>query len=84
MSRDLETGFVLSRSEACDYLYNVAMEHTKQVMDGEEDSDGMSEILADLYAMTREIERGDADYIKFVECPMSASNINIIPMVEKE
>ena len=24
-----------------------------------------------------------AEYFKFVECPMSASNINMIPMVEK-
>lgn len=84
MDNDLERGFVLRQNEAIDYLYNVAMEHTKQVMDGKEDSDGMTEILDDLYTMSKEIEKGDAEYIKLVECPMSASNINIIPMVEKE
>lgn len=84
MDNDLERGFVLRQDEACDYLYNVAIEHTKQVMEGKEDSDGMTEILDDLYTMTQEIEKGDAEYIKFVECPMSASNINIIPMAEKE
>lgn len=84
MDYDLERGFVLRDSEAIDYLTSVAVEHTKEIMAGNEGSEGMTEILDDLYTMKHEIEMGTAEYIKFVECPMSASNINIIPMVEKE
>lgn len=84
MDYDLEQGFVLRDSEAIDYLTSVAVEHAKEVMAGNEGSEGMTEILDDLYTMKHEIEIGSAEYIKFVECPMSASNINITPMVEKE
>lgn len=84
MEYDLARGFVLRCDEAVDFLHNVAIDHTKEVMNGNEDCEGMTEILDDLYTMSKEIENGTAEYIKFVECPMSASNINIIPMVEKE
>ena len=84
MDYDLERGFVLRDSEAIDYLTSVAVEHAKQVMAGNEGSEGMTEILDDLYTMKQDIMNHDYEYIKFVECPMSASNINIIPMVEKE
>lgn len=84
MEHDLERGFVLNRQEALKYLDEVAHDHTTMVMKGEEDSEGMTEILDDLVCMKKDIEKHDDEYIKFVECPMSASNINIIPMVEKE
>lgn len=84
MDLDLEQGFVLRDSEAIDYLTSVAVEHAKEVMAGNEGSEGMTEILDDLYTMKQDIMNHDYEYIKFVECPMSASNINIIPMVEKE
>lgn len=84
MEYDLERGFVLRDSEAIDYLTSVAVEHAKEVMAGNEGSEGMTEILDDLYTMKQDIMKHDYEYIKFVECPMSASNINIIPMVEKE
>ena len=84
MEYDLERGFVLRDSEAVDYLTSVAVEHAKEVMAGNEGSEGMTEILDDLYTMKQDIMNHDYEYIKFVECPMSASNINIIPMVEKE
>lgn len=84
MDNDLERGFVLRADEAMKYLTDVATDHAREVMAGNEGSEGMTEIFDDLYHMMHDIEMGDAEYIKFVECPMSASNINIIPMVEKE
>ena len=84
MEYDLEQGFVLRDREAIDYLTSVAVEHAKEVMAGNEGSEGMTEILDDLYTMKQDIMNHDYEYIKFVECPMSASNINIIPMVERE
>ena len=81
---DLTAGFVLRYQEAIKFLEDTAQQHTTMVMNGEEDSEGMTEILDDLYTMKQDIMKHDYEYIKFVECPMSASNINIIPMVEKE
>ena len=80
----LEDGFVLRYDEAVKYLDETAIEHTMAVMRGEEDSEGMTEILEDLHEMRNEVDNvSKAEYFKFVECPMSASNINVIPMVEK-
>lgn len=81
---DIYNGFVLRYDEAVKYLDEIAVEHTMAVMRGEEDSEGMTEILADLHEMRNEADNmSKAEYFKFVECPMSASNINMIPMVEK-
>ena len=81
---DLENGFVLRYDEAVKYLDDTAIEHTMAVMRGEEDSEGMTEILEDLHEMRNEADNvSKAEYFKFIECPMSASNINMIPMVEK-
>lgn len=84
MTRDLETGFVLNRKEALGYLDEVAQEQTTLIMNGELDSEGATEMLDDLRTMKLDIIKHDYEYIKFFECPMSASNINIVPMVEKE
>ena len=81
---DIYNGFVLRYDEAVKYLDDIAVEHTMAVMRGEEDSEGMTEILEDLHEMRNEEDNmSKAEYFKFVECPMSASNINMIPMVEK-
>lgn len=84
MTRDLGTGFVLNRKEALDYLDEIAQEQTTLIMNGELDSEGATEMLDDLRTMKQDIIKHDYEYIKFFECPMSASNINIVPMVEKE
>lgn len=81
---DIYNGFVLRYDEAVKYLDDIAVEHTMAVMRGEKDSEGMTEILEDLHEMRNEADNiSKAEYFKFVECPMSASNINMIPMVEK-
>lgn len=79
----LEDGFVLSQKDAIEFLDNTAQQQTKMVMNGEADSECMDAILEDLYEMKRDIITHDSEYIKFFECPMSASNINIVEMVEK-
>lgn len=84
MNYDLTAGFVLNRKEALNYLDECATDYTTLVMNGELDSEGATETLDDLRTMKLDIINHDYEYIKFVECPMSASNINIIPMVEKE
>ena len=81
---DIYNGFVLRYDEAVKYLDDIAVEHTMAVMRGEEDSEGMTEILEDLHEMRNEADNmSKAEYFKFVECPMSASNINMIQIVEK-
>ena len=84
MDLDLERGFVLRGDEAVKYLEAVAKDHTMAVMNGEEDSEGMTEVLDDLAFMKKDITKHDYEYVKFIECPMSASGINVIPMIEKE
>ena len=81
---DLERGFVLRYDEAMKYLHDCAVAHVEQIINGEEDIAGIEQIIDDLYTMRLDIQTHVYEYIKFVECPMSASNINIIPMVEKE
>lgn len=79
----LEDGFVLSQKDAIEFLDDTAQQQTKMVMNGETGSECMDAILQDLYEMKRNIITHDSEYIKFFECPMSASNINIVEMVER-
>lgn len=80
---EIENGFTLEYYEAIAYLDWCAQEHTKQVMNGEEVSECMEAILEDLYEMKKEIIDKDYGTIEFTECPMSASNINIEPLIAK-
>lgn len=80
---DLERGFVLRYDKAVQFLDSVAIAHAKAVMTGEEDSEGMTELLEDLREMRKEIDMGKSEYVKFVECPMAPSNINYIELIEK-
>lgn len=79
----LEDGFVLKRKEAIEFLDDVARQQTEMVMSGMSGSECMDAILEDLYEMKRDIITHDSEYIKFFECPMSASNMNMVEMVEK-
>lgn len=80
---EIENGFSLDYYEAIAYLDWCAQEHTKQVMNGEEVSECMEAILEDLYEMKKEIIDKGYGTIEFTECPMSASNINIEPLIAK-
>lgn len=80
---EIENGFTLEYYEAIAYLDWCAQEHTKQVMNGEEGSECMEAILEDLYEMKKEIIDKGYGVVQFFECPASASNINIEPLIYK-
>ena len=80
---EIENGFVLEYYEAIAYLDWCAQEHTKQVMNVEEGSECMENILEDLYEMKQEIIDKGYGVVEFTECPASASNINIEPLIPK-
>ena len=80
---EIENGFTLEYYEAIAYLDWCAQEHTKQVMNGEEGSECMEAILEDLYEMKKEIIDKGYRVVQFFECPASASNINIEPLIYK-
>lgn len=77
------SSFVLNEIEALNYLDYVARQHTEQVLNGEGGTEGMTELLEDICEMKKDIIEHDYEYIKFVECPASASHINIEPMIEE-
>ena len=80
---EIENGFTLEYYEAIVYLDWCAQERTKQVMNGVEGSECMDAILEDLYEMKKEIIDKGYGVVEFTECPMSASNSNIEPLVAK-
>lgn len=80
---EIENGFVLEYYDAVEYLNWCAQEHTKQVMNGEEGSECIEAILEDLYEMKQEIVDKGYGVVEFIECPASASGINIQPLIPK-
>ena len=80
---EIENGFTLEYYEAIAYLEWCAQEHTKQVMKGEEGSGYIEDVLEDLYEMKQEIVDKGYGVVEFIECPASASGINIIPLIPK-
>lgn len=80
---EIENGFTLEYYEAIAYLDWCAQERTKQVMNGKEGSECMEAILEDLYEMKKDIIDKGYGVVQFFECPASASNINIEPLIYK-
>ena len=80
---EIENGFVLEYYEAIAYLDWCAQEHTKQVMNGANGSEYIEAILKDLYEMKKEIIDKGYGVVEFIECPASASGINIQPLIPK-
>ena len=80
----IENSFTLSQVKALNYLDYVARQHVEQVLAGEEDYMGMTELLEDITEMKRDIATHDYEFVKFVQCDMSASKICIIPMIEAQ
>lgn len=81
---EIENGFVLEYYDAVEYLNWCAQEHVKQVMNGANGSENIEAILKDLYEMKQEIIDKGYGVVEFIESPMSASNINIEPLVAKK
>lgn len=84
-SYDIEEGFVLSQGASLRYLkYLVEQEFEQAIGALGIDSESAGAFFEDVVAMAQTILDKDYDWVKFSECPMSASGIMIKQMVEKE
>lgn len=81
---DIEAGFVLSQKQALEYLKESAGDVWEQATTGETDIEDAKCMLDDLASMARLIYTGDWEWVRFAECPMGASGINIFQVVDKE
>lgn len=79
---DISNGVVLDQDDAIDYLKQQAYEVFKNVMNGDEELEGLEEVLQDLIEMIKAIEASKYEYFKLFEHPMSASGINYKEMIE--
>lgn len=82
---DVEFGdFTLDQVNALNYLDYVARTHVEQVLAGEEDYTGIEALIEDIIEMKNEIIEHNYEFVKFVRCDMSASQICIMPMIEEQ
>lgn len=81
---DISKGFVLDNEQALEYLEEVAKGFYKQAVDI--DGEEIGAIIDDIMTMAHaiKVEWAKYEWVLFSESPMSASGINIKPMVEKE
>lgn len=81
---DITEGFVLNNAKALDYLEYCAKNFYRQAVDI--DGDNIGVIIDDIMSMAHavRVEWREYEWVKFSECPMSASGIMIKPMIEKE
>lgn len=85
--KDLDVAFgsfTLNQVEALNYLDYVARQHLEQILIGEEDNEGTTEYIEDIMEMKRDIVKHDYEFVKFVSSSMSASQLDIIPMIEEQ
>lgn len=85
--KDLDVAFgsfTLNQVEALNYLDYVARQHLEQILIGEEDNEGTTEYIEDIMEMKRDITKHDHEFVKFVSSPMSASQLDIISMIEEQ
>lgn len=81
---NIENSFTLDEVKALNYLDYVARTHVEQMLAGEEDYKGVEALIEDVIEMKKEIIKHDYEFVKFVECDMSASHICIVPMIEEQ
>lgn len=84
---DLNEGFVLSQYHAIKFLeWSVAQEFEQAIEKGAYgiDSESAGKFMEDAVAMAQEILDKDWEWVKFVTSPMSASEMTIKEMIEKE
>jgi len=75
--------FVLDQRYALKYLRYCVDTVVECGFKDEQDSECVGSIVEDLIDLALRIQKEDLQYIKFSECPMSASGLGITPMVEK-
>lgn len=82
---DLNEGFVLSQYHAIKFLeWSVAQEFEQAMQNNGIDSTNAGAFMEDAVAMAQEIVDKDWEWVKFVTSPMSASEMTIKEMVDKE
>ena len=82
---DLNEGFVLSQYRAIKFLqWCVAQEFEQAMQNNGIDCTNAGAFMEDAVAMAQAIISRDWEWVKFVTSPMSASEMTIKEMVEKE
>ena len=82
---DLNEGFVLSQYRAIEFLkWSVAQEFEQAMQKNGIDATNAGAFMEDVVAMGQEILDKDWEWVKFVVSPMSASEMTIKEMVDKE
>lgn len=82
---DLNEGFVLSQKQAIEFLrWSVAQEFEQTVQENSVDCENAGAFVEDAVAMAQVILEKDWEWVKFVASPMSASEMTIKEMIEKE
>ena len=82
---DLNEGFVLSQYRAIEFLqWSVAQEFEQAMQNNGIDNTNAGAFMEDVVAMGQEIVRRDWEWVKFVTSPMSASEMTVKEMVDKE
>ena len=82
---DLNEGFVLSQYRAIEFLkWCVAQEFEQAIEKNGIDNTNAGAFMEDAVEMAQEIVRRDWEWVKFVTSPMSASEMTIKEMGEKE
>lgn len=74
---------VLTGEQAVKFLDDTAHEHIDLIMAGEDDAEGIEEIIEDLRDMKDEIVRKGWAWVLIREHPMSASGIVVNEMIER-
>ena len=82
---DLNEGFVLSQYHAIKFLeWSVAQEFEQAIQKNGVDCGNAGAFMEDAAEMAQEILDKDWEWVKFVATPMSASEMTIKEMIEKE
>ena len=82
---DLNEGFVLSQYHAIKFLeWCVAQEFEQTIQKNGIDNTNAGAFMEDAVEMAQEIVSRDWEWVKFITSPMSASEMTIKEMVEKE
>lgn len=84
---DLNEGFVLSQYHAIKFLKWSATQEFEQAIEKGAygiDSESAGKFMEDAVAMAQEILDKDWEWVKFVTSPMSASEMTVKEMIEKE
>ncbi len=82
---DLNEGFVLSQHNAIKFLqWSVAQEFKQAMQKNGIDNTNAGAFMEDAVAMAQEIVDKDWEWVKFITSPMSANEMTIKGMIEKE